>query len=82
MDMMLWEYKERDGVPPNGEQGYFLGYDADRQPYLLMWSSRGGGAWMAVSFDKTPDGGMPVTHILEQSDSRVTITRWAALPLR
>jgi hypothetical protein len=85
MDVTEWTYKEFDGLPPNGESGYFLGYDADLQPYILKWNTRTGGFWMAATLDDATagdwGGAEPIAHALGP-DHRVQIKKWAALPVR
>lgn len=81
MDVTTWEYRECDGLPHDGEPGYFLGYDEDHQPYILKWNTRGNGFWMAATLDDVMGGAEPIAHALTP-DHRVQIKRWAALPLR
>lgn len=82
MEATLWEYRESDGTPHDGEPGYFLGYDADKQPYILKWRGGEHPCWLAISLDDHPhNSAEPIVHAL--IDNNVgKIVRWAPLPLR
>jgi hypothetical protein len=45
----------RDGLPPDGAEGVFLGHTAGGVPHLMRWDGRG---WVAVFFapSGTPTG--------------------------
>lgn len=83
MDVTTWTYTEFDGLPPDAEPGYFVGFDADRQPYILKWRAEterhSPACWFAISLDDTALGGAePILH----ENNVGKITRWARLPLR
>lgn len=83
MDVTEWTYKEFPGLPGDGEPGYFLGFDADLQPYVLKWRSGEHPCWLAATLDDAPEafGAGPIVHALIDSNAG-KIVKWATLPVR
>jgi hypothetical protein len=50
MDLAADQFERRPGLPPDGEQGLFLGFDRAGRPYVLRWFA-GMKCWRGVGFD-------------------------------
>lgn len=86
MDVTEWKYAEIAGMPPDGEPGYFIGYDADLQPFILKWRSKGerfDAMWLAVTLDDEAHvGGAGPLVLALIGENAKRIVRYAPLPLR
>lgn len=78
MELTLWTYEEREGLPPDGEQGLYLGYDRLRFPFILWWHNEAG-CWVGAGLDPKNKHQMPLMF-RAQGDMAGFITLHAALP--
>lgn len=72
-----------DGTPPDGEPGYFFGWDAENVPHILHWNVRDDHAvWLAVTLEHANEPRnlvRPVVHALEGSNVG-RIVKWQRAP--
>jgi hypothetical protein len=55
-------FKTYKGLPPDGEPGIFLGWDANHQPWTLVWQPEDGirnGYWGAVGWERDNESVQP-----------------------
>jgi hypothetical protein len=67
-----------EGLPPEGEPGFFVGFDADWTPYLLKWSVERE-FLCAAGFQSIETGGLMFRAITGEEIGGV-VKRYAALP--
>lgn len=76
MDYTAYDFQMRDGLPPDGEDGSFFGFDQNGSPYILKWSEDQS-AWFAIGFEIDQSFPRWTKCVDECSDF---ITRWAFAP--
>ena len=77
MDVTPYKFETRSGLPPDGERGQYLGFDADACAYVVWWDERG--FWAAVGRDPTH----PSVPLAMAADAVVErIVSYAELPIR
>jgi hypothetical protein len=67
------KFRVYKGLPPDGEPGTYLGWDADHNPYTLQWY---GGCWCASGWSDD----RPICYSLRESRADL-IVAWAHSPV-
>lgn len=54
---------KRPGLPPAADPATFIGFDENREPYVLRWHA-GAGCWQGIGFQDQPPDEVPRDYLL------------------
>jgi hypothetical protein len=69
-----------EGLPPEGESSFFVGFAADWEPFLLRWG-KAANQWLGAGFQQIPKKDAFMFRALWGDEAKGTIKRYARLPV-
>lgn len=69
-----------EGLPPEGESSFFVGFAADWEPFLLRWG-KAANQWLGAGFQQIPEKDAFMFRALWGDEAKARIKRYARLPV-